>query len=263
MLESSFVVLPGVRERSEQKLWNSGVRSWNDFLSSSSVKGISQTRKEQFNDHIIDCQRSLKAQDSLFFAKKLRFSDQWRLYNEFKDEAVFLDIETDGYYGGVTVVGMSDGVDAKTMVKGFNLDRKLLMDELSKYKLLITFNGKSFDVPVLERYFGVKIPHAHIDLRFVCQRVGLTGGLKNIEQHMNIRRRAEVLGISGQDAVYLWEMWKSTGERDYLNSLVMYNEEDILNLKPIAEKVIPQLWKKCVDNAGRGRADAERVASRE
>ncbi len=263
MLESSFVVLPGVRERSEQNLWKNGVRSWNDFLSSSSVKGISPVRKEHFDGHILDCQRSLKAQDALFFAKKLRFSDQWRLYNEFKDEAVFLDIETNGYYGGVTVVGMSDGVDAKTMVKGFNLDKKLLMDELSKYKLLVTFNGKSFDVPVLERYFGVHIPHAHIDLRFVCQRVGLTGGLKNIERLMNIRRRPEVLGISGQDAVYLWEMWKSTGERDYLNSLVMYNEEDILNLKPIAEKVIPRLWKKCVDNAGSGGSDAERVASRE
>jgi hypothetical protein len=84
----------------------------------------------------------------------------------------------------------------------------------------------------------------HVDLRFVCQKAGVTGGLKAIEKQFGIKRRPEVEGICGEDAVYLWEMWKSTGDNDYLNKLVIYNEEDILNLRPLAEKIIPLLWNK-------------------
>ena len=172
------------------------------------------------------------------------FYHQWRLYDEFKGEAVYLDIETNGYYSGITVVGLSDGVDAKTFVRGFNLDRSLIAKELEKYRLVVTFNGASFDLPVIRRFFNLNISLPHVYLRFVCQKAGITGGLKMIEKQFGIRRRAEVEGISGEDAVYLWEMWKSTGNRDYLEKLVMYNEEDILNLRPLAEKVVPLLWSK-------------------
>lgn len=244
MLSESFVVLPGVRLRTERKLWSQGLHSWDDFLSSKQVKGISSARKDSFDWKLEEAKTKLREQDASFFSKAVSFSDQWRLFNEFKDEAVYLDIETNGYYSGITVIGLSDGVDAKTFVRGFNLDRSLVMKELEKYKLVVTFNGASFDLPVIERYFNIRPSVPHVDLRFVCQKLGLTGGLKSIERQLNIRRRAEVENISGEDAVYLWEMWKSTGERDYLEKLVMYNEEDILNLRPLAEKTIPKLWSK-------------------
>jgi len=186
----------------------------------------------------------LRNDNASFFTNTLPFSDQWRLYDQFKDEAVYLDIETNGYYSGITVVGLSDGVDAKTLVRGFNLDRSLLKKELEKYKLIVTFNGASFDLPVIQRYFNIRPNVPHVDLRFVCQKIGYVGGLKSIEKQLGISRRPEVDGFSGGDAVYLWEMWKSTGDRDYLNKLVWYNEEDILNLRPLAEKMIPKLWSK-------------------
>jgi len=244
MLKESFVVLPSVRQRTERKFWHQGVDSWDSFLGAESIKGVSKARKSHFDSHLKHAQHRLRLNDANFFAQTIPFSEQWRLYNQFKDEAVYLDIETNGFYSGITVVGLSDGIDTKTFVRGFNLDKHKIEKELSNYKMVVTFNGASFDLPVIERFFGIKLNIPHVDLRFVCQKVGYTGGLKAIEKTLNISRRPEVEGISGEDAVYLWEMWKSTGDKDYLNKLVMYNEEDILNLRPLAEKMIPLLWKK-------------------
>ncbi len=244
MLQESFVLLPGVRYRTEKKFWQGGVHSWDDFLSARNIKGLSSARKDSFDWKLHDAKSNLNDQNESFFAKNLSFGDQWRLYDVFKNEAVYLDIETSGYYGDITVIGLSDGVDAKTMVRGFNLDKKVLENELSKYKMIVTFNGASFDLPVIKRFFGTTFKMPHVDLRFVCQKAGFVGGLKSIERQFNIKRREEVDGVSGEDAVYLWQMWKSTGDRDYLEKLVMYNEEDILNLRPLAERVVPLLWKK-------------------
>ena len=77
----------------------------------------------------------------------------------------------------------------------------------------------------------------HIDLRFAAAQAGLVGGLKHIEKAIGIERPHGLSGVSGSDAVYLWNMWKSTGEREYLEKLVLYNEEDIINLKPLAEHI--------------------------
>lgn len=242
MLRQSFVLLPGVRYRTESKFWSQGLHSWDDFLGAAKVKGLSEARKESYDWKIQEAKGRLRDGDAVFFGRTLPFSDQWRLYNEFKDEAVYLDIETNGYYSGITVIGLSDGVDSKTFVRGFNLDRSLILKELEKYKMIVTFNGAAFDLPVIKRFFNIAPNLPHVDLRFVCQKAGFHGGLKAIEKQFHIKRRPEVDGISGEDAVYLWEMWKSTGERDYLEKLVMYNEEDILNLRPLAEKVIPLLW---------------------
>lgn len=241
MLKESFVVLPGVKHRTECKLWNQGINSWDDFLGVQKVKGLSELRKESFDCRLKESMHHLKIGNSSFFKE---MSDQWRLYDEFKDEAVFLDIETNGYYSGITVIGLFDGFDTKTLVRGFNLERSLLIKELSKYKLIVTFNGASFDLPVIDRFFQFTPHIPHIDLRFVCQKLGFTGGLKAIEKQLFIKRRPEVANMSGEDAVYLWEMWKSSGDRDYLDKLVWYNEEDILNLKPLAEKMIPAMWNK-------------------
>ena len=241
MLKESFVVLPRVGHRTESRIWSQGLNSWDDFMGAVKVKGLSAARKDNCDQRLQEAKGKLRVGDSSFFA---RMPDQWRLYNEFKDEAVFLDIETNGYYSGITVIGLSDGFDTKTFVRGFNLERALIIKELSKYKLIITFNGASFDLPVINRYFDFSPRVPHIDLRFVCQKLGFTGGLKAIEKQFSIKRRPEVNGLSGEDAVYLWEMWKSTGDKDYLDRLVWYNEEDILNLRPLAEKMIPAMWQK-------------------
>lgn len=214
------------------------------FQSAGKVKGLGAARKERCDALLARAERERKDENAQFFYHALPFQDQWRLFDEFKGDAVYLDIETNGYRNGITVIGLSDGVDTKMMVRGFNLDKNLLTKALAQCKLVVTFNGASFDLPIIERYFGIKVRVPHLDLRFAAKRIGLQGGLKAIEKTLGIARRKEVEDCSGQDAVYLWEMWKSTGNRDYLDKLIWYNEEDILNLKPLAEYVIPRLWVK-------------------
>lgn len=235
MIQNSFIFLDKISTKTEEKLWQQGITDWYAFLRSSQIPGITPARKIFFNEKLQQAREALQKQNAAFFAQHFPRSEIWRLYEHFSDEACFLDIETSGYYGDITVVGLYDGFQTKTFVKGFNLDMRHLKTELDKYKLLVTFNGSSFDLPVIERYCKETIPNIpHLDLRHVCSKLGLTGGLKKIERKLGILRDESVNDMSGAEAVYLWNMWKSTKEQKYLDLLVKYNEEDIINLKPIA-----------------------------
>jgi len=48
MIRESFVLLPSVRYRTETKFWNQGLNSWDDFIASPKVKGLSTARKDNF-----------------------------------------------------------------------------------------------------------------------------------------------------------------------------------------------------------------------
>ncbi len=248
MLRNTFLFLPKVGLTTEQNIWQQGVRDWNAFVEAKKIKGFSAVRKEAAHHKIHEFKTELWNENLKYLSKNIQRSEQWRLYDTFRDEAVFLDIETNGYYGNITVIGLYDGNETKTMIRGYNLDRSLLERELQKYKMIITFNGSSFDVPVIERFFGLRFHVPHVDLRHVCSRIGLKGGLKAIEKHLGIKRAEEVEGVSGSDAVYLWEQFKATKDTDYLNLLVKYNEEDVVNLKPLADYAVRELWKRTFIN---------------
>ncbi|MBI5881213.1 ribonuclease H-like domain-containing protein [archaeon] len=101
-----------------------------------------------------------------------------------------------------------------------------------------TFNGLSFDVPTINRCFNSIVPKIpHLGLRFPLRRLGYTGGLKLIEERLNVKRSEATQGLSGFDAVRLWNNYVKKGDQDALNLLVEYNTEDIINLKPLAEFV--------------------------
>ena len=73
----------------------------------------------------------LNARDAEFFAKSLPKSEHWRVYNDFNDRIAFVDIETTGlspHYNRLTVVGIHDGTNVKTFVRGIDLDRTATPD---------------------------------------------------------------------------------------------------------------------------------------
>jgi uncharacterized protein YprB with RNaseH-like and TPR domain len=243
MIRQSFLFLDKIRERTEKRIWGQGICSWDAFLQAKSVKGISGMRKGYYDRQIRKAQHELFRNNSEYFLR-LPQREMWRLYEYFKGECVFLDIETSGMgaYDDVTVVGLYDGIDTKSMIKGINLNYYELKKELGKYKLLVTFNGASFDVPFIRKRYPDVIPKIpHFDLRVACQRVGLTGGLKEIEKTLGIKRNEVIEGMYGGDALLLWKMYRATGDKYYLRLLVEYNEEDVFNLKKIAEHVYKQL----------------------
>ncbi|MFH1064630.1 MAG: ribonuclease H-like domain-containing protein [Candidatus Woesearchaeota archaeon] len=248
MIRSSFIFLERISHKMEQKLWQAGIIDWKSFIEAKEVPGISLKRKQYYCRKLQEARKHLMDHDSGYFAGRLPSSEAWRLYEHFSDDCVFLDIETGGYYGDITVVGMYDGNEMMTLVKGKGLDKHNMKMILSRYKLLVTFNGQSFDVPVINRYFNTIVPQIpHLDLRFPLARLGFSGGLKNIEKALGIARSSSVGGMSGDDAVSLWHEYRATGDESYLDSLVEYNSEDAMNLKPLAEFVSSQMRKNFVD----------------
>jgi uncharacterized protein YprB with RNaseH-like and TPR domain len=244
VIKKSFLFLDRIAAKTESALWRQGITDWNKFLQAETIQGMSPAIKLQHDQEIRVAKNKLFTEDYQYFIDRFPSVQHWRLYQHLADECAFLDIETNGYYGSITVIGMYDGMNTHMMVKGFNLDRTVLQKVLSKYKMLVTFNGASFDLPCIKKYFQVKIPHVHVDLRHVCARLGYVGGLKSIEKQMGISRGDDVDGVGGAEAVILWNKWQRTREKKYLDKLVAYNEEDIENLKPIADQLIPKLWDK-------------------
>ncbi|MGC8716337.1 MAG: ribonuclease H-like domain-containing protein, partial [Thermoplasmata archaeon] len=67
------------------------------------------------------------------------------------------------------------------------------------------------------------------DLCFLGHRIGFKGGLKLIEKQVGIERENEISGLTGYDAVKLWNRYKS-GDINSLITLIRYNRSDVLNL---------------------------------
>ncbi len=252
MIKSTFLFLPKIKQGKEISLWKQGIKDWDDFLSKRKIKGISQRLKKAYDRMILEAKKALHENNSEYFTDKLPTTETWRLYEHFREEAVFLDIEassatsTNSY---LTVIGLFDGLSTKTMVRDINLDMDAMKEELKKYKLLITFNGSSFDLPYLNKKHPGLLPNIpHIDLRHVCNKVGLKGGLKDIEKQLGIRRENIIIErLYGGDPFKLWRMFKGSGDDYYLKLLVEYNEEDVINLKRIAEHSIGVLKKQYSD----------------
>jgi uncharacterized protein YprB with RNaseH-like and TPR domain len=245
MIRNSFIFLDKVSRKTEDYLWSLGIRSWDDFLKAERIIGISDARKRHYDRKLLEARGCLYGLDSSYFAKRLPGSEAWRLYAFFREEAAFLDIETSGVSmdSYVTMVGVFDGIETRQFVRGINLDGKSLKEELSRYKLLVTFNGSTFDLPMIARKFPGVIPAVpHWDLRHSCARVGLRGGLKQIERELGIKRSNPIIErMYGGDAITMWRMFRNSGDDYYLKLLIEYNEEDCINLKPIANRIYGKL----------------------
>lgn len=219
-----------------------GINDWNSFLNVEEVSGISKKRKIALDLKIKNFSKALMDDDVDYFSSKLKRTEHWRLYPEFKDSCIFLDIETSSVNGYITCMTLYDGYDTMTFVKDINMDLKQVKYILSRYKMIITFNGNVFDLPFLRKYLGKEFKALTWDLRHSCARLGLKGGLKEIEKTLGISRNNVIVErMHGGDPFKLWKMYKATGDRYYLELLVEYNQEDSLNLHTIVNKIYPRL----------------------
>lgn len=240
MLEESFIFFEGIETKSEKKIWNQGIKNWKEYLDSE-TKGFSKRKKSFHRKEIEKINKNLKNFKEL--SKIIAKQHHWRLWELLDENILFLDIETTGRFD-ITVIGLFDGEEQKFLVKGKNLSKELFLEIINNYDAIVTFNGRSFDIPVIEKYFGIKIEKIHIDLMHICRKIGLTGGLKNIEKEIGIARPEEVESANGSDAILLWNSYLITGDEEFLMKLLLYNEQDCVNLKTLAEYAIPKLWQK-------------------
>ncbi len=163
----------------------------------------------------------------------------WRLYRQYNEETCFLDIEIDSY-GKIVLVGISNYYNTNFFVKGVNLNKKLIEKELNKFKLMITFNGSSFDLPKLKKELQINFNLPHIDLKPLCVNLNLKGGLKEVEKILNLKRPPHLYG----NPVELWKTFHASGDEEYLELLIEYNREDIENLKLVADHIYKEMSEK-------------------
>jgi uncharacterized protein YprB with RNaseH-like and TPR domain len=247
MLRRSFIFLPGIGISTERSIWASGVFDWQDFLKTDVAGPLKGPRKERSDAILEGVQSRLERRDIAFFKDLFRPGDNWRLWEEFGDGTVFLDIETTGTrrYSPITVVGLFDGSEYKALVRGKDLSGDSIREALKDATMLVTFNGATFDLPMIEARFPGTLPDIpHLDLRFLASRCGYSGGLKKIEISMGISRPDEVKGMSGEDAVRLWKLYERDNNRNALKLLLKYNMEDILNLEPITLDLVDMISKE-------------------
>lgn len=242
MLKNTFIHIPGIGPKTEQLLWKRGILTWEDFLDHK--KPILSSDRDAVIRRELEI--SLENRNNLlFFANRLPSSELWRVFESFREEAVFLDIETSGGYQGldeITLIGLYDGQKVQTFVNGRNLEDFELA--IASYPLIITFNGSCFDLPYLRAWFRhISLPPAHIDLRFVLKKLGLRGGLKAIEKQVGLSRDPMVEGMNGFDAVLLWKAYQ-WGDQSALERLILYNTMDIVQLKPLMELSVREMKKK-------------------
>jgi hypothetical protein len=174
----------------------------------------------------------LKTKDVRFFSDRLVTDQQWRIFSDFRAETAYLDIETTGLGSPqdyITTISLYDGNHANFYIHGKNLDK--FVDDIKKYQVLVTYNGKCFDVPFIEREFGIHLNHAHLDLRYIMRSIGVTGGLKSCEHQLGLGR-GELEGVDGYFAVLLWKDYRN-GNQKALETLLAYNMEDTLNLEKL------------------------------
>lgn len=232
MLKNTFCHLPGIGLKRESALWYNNIFSWEDFknkLLSNNDSGYKIPQNLQ--DNIDLSLEQYMKKNPVYFARKLYGNQIWRIFKDFRDSVAYIDIETTGLYNpSITTIALYDGYNINYYVNGRNLDE--FINDIFEYKILISYNGKCFDIPIIESYLNIKLDHAHIDLRFLLKSLGYSGGLKRCEKQLGISR-GDLDGVDGYFAVLLWDEYNSYNNQKALETLLAYNIEDVINLEKL------------------------------
>jgi len=230
MLKHTFQHVHGIGEKTERRIWAEGITSWEEFLDSSTHAYLPHWQRELACAELEHSFRALAQRDVQYFTERLSASLHWRLYPEFGQRIAYLDIETTGTVPGtsyLTVIGLYDGNQSRVYVRGDNLER--FIKEVEDFTLLVTYNGKLFDLPFIRNELGIALPQAHIDLRYPLAALGYKGGLKKIERCLGLEREGPVALLDGWCAIFLWQYYQQ-GEEEALETLLRYNLEDVIHL---------------------------------
>jgi uncharacterized protein YprB with RNaseH-like and TPR domain/predicted nuclease with RNAse H fold len=249
MLEQTFIHIPGVGRQTERELWANGIHSWDDADRFEKRFGrVGARLQRKLDDYIPRSREAIKQKDAAFFERLSALGETWRLFPEFSDSCVYLDIETTGLstvFDTVTMVGLYNGRKYQLFVDGDNLQE--FPEHLQKYSIVVTFNGSGFDLRFLKLAFpDLVLPPIHIDLRWVTRKLGMKGGLKDIETQLGIGRPSEIEEMTGYDATVLWAKY-IRGDKSALSQLIQYNTEDVVHLKAIMEIAYDRLATRTVE----------------
>lgn len=256
MLTETFLHLSGVAAKTEQRLWAGGSRDWWSLVCPLGLFGGDGERFPGVKASIA----SFNQANWTWLGQALPQEEHWRaLCLQRTGESLplrwlALDIETSGTDPGRDVVtaagicGHATGFQPVALVQERDLssysgpsDAVRPLSEIGNFlnetDVLITFNGKYFDLPFLRgavRGFQSMEPPFHLDLMFTMRKLGIKGGLKKIQQRFGFFREGELTEVDGYMAVRLYRAHRR-GAVGAFDTLVRYCLEDVVVLLPLAE----------------------------
>ena len=196
------------------------------------IKDAHITSKYRNSDKLQDSiQRFKKACDlelTDVIINMFRVGHRVRVVHDLFSTACFMDIETDStsINSAITCITTSIDGNVRTFIRGKNLLD--FLDVWNDTSVIVTFNGKRFDLPIIVKEFDLSTIPAQVDLMEEGRPYGLHGGLKNIEKHIGyVRKDSEINGIT---AVSLWREYTCDKKLAALDELVSYNIEDVESL---------------------------------
>jgi uncharacterized protein YprB with RNaseH-like and TPR domain len=165
------------------------------------------------------------------------------------DKFAFLDTETSGISGGTGtyafLVGAARLIDGKFTLQQFFMrdpaEEPALLEGLANFlapcEALVTFNGKSFDAPLLAtRYSMHRIPvpfkgYAHLDLLPLARRLWRdrlpSRALKYLEEHVLAFTRASE-EVPGYEIPWLYFDYLRSGDAGPLAGVFYHNAMDVV-----------------------------------
>lgn len=242
ILDQSLCLLKGVSPEYEIRLHRLGILTCQQLSINADIY-FSSRKADQLRDSFIEFKISRESHLVDWFVSHLPVGHRVRAIKAFQEESLFCDIETTGVCSSSKITCISSFFNGKleTFWQGHNLNEFLHVWQ--KAKILVTFNGKRFDVPMICKHFNLSSPPPQVDLMYEASHYGLRGGLKNIERLLGYKR--ECLDCTnGKDAIVLWDSYCKTGNDRVLNQLIRYNQQDVQSLVALSQ----ELLKKSCEN---------------
>jgi uncharacterized protein len=171
-------------------------------------------------------------------------------------DTIFLDTETTGLSGGTGTVAFMIGIARFTtdalhvtqwLITTFAGERAMLAalaGQLADGALIVTFNGASFDLPLLRTRFRMHhladptIAHAHADLLPWARRNRLKdwpdARLQTLEREGLGFHRVD--DLPGAEVPKAWQQWLTAGETAPLRRALEHNRLDLVTLVALLER---------------------------
>ncbi|SEO84125.1 ribonuclease H-like domain-containing protein [Aquisalimonas asiatica] len=253
MLKSTFLHLPGIGSRTERRLWNEGIVTWDELEFALRRKDRLLPRSHRDQKLLLtELEATVLAWEKLdleYFVDRLPRKEQFRIALSLPDRTGFLDIETTGLspmYHLVTLVGLSQSGRFSYFLRGQEFSD--LEETIAGTDCLITFNGTRFDLPFLRWHYPcLRLPPVHIDLMYLARSVGLRGGQKVMEKSIGFHRPQEIQGRGGAEAPALWYEY-TYGDLEAGRLLVEYNKYDIKGMQYLLRYTLNNLLAEVPDN---------------
>jgi|GEM_PF-1039388 len=256
--ESCLELLPGVRAKKAAKLKEAGVHKISDAKGhekhgkhAEGLKGLHELTPETITKKL---RERLSGSNRLFY---LMLS----LYKP--EDLLFIDLETRSLYSETQIITIGTGIyeNSSFVVNQFtalNPDAEyealMLLDSISAgHKALVSYNGRSFDVPfIISRFSYYGLRHAasrfrdlvNFDLLHYCrQAFSEASGHSLKEMEVYILKQFRDGDIDGSEVDYHYSKWLKTHKPEHINLITSHNVIDVKSMALVLNK-LGEKWAK-------------------